>query len=172
MKSWALALCIALALGGCSQNFSLNFDAVTVDKDIEDNRAVILVGNGGTAAIDYLQFTQAAPMPPINVRGKNVQPNGILAVPIPVGTKSLSLASYARTDRPTGVMPTGSYYGHIPVNTAAIDIDTKGIYYIVTLFPGRTDAPSPAPDPAALQQFRQAHPRLAQLPALNFAWPY
>lgn len=174
MKRWAFVLCMSLAVaGGCglSSNFSLNLDAVTADKDVEDNLAIVLVGNSGTTAIDYLQFSQSPSPLPINVRGKNVAPNSIVAIPIPVGTKSLSLKSYARSDRPAGYMPTGSYYGHIAVDSQAIDIDAKGLYYAATVFPGRPEASSAAPDPNALEEFRRAHPRLAQLRPINFAWP-
>jgi hypothetical protein len=160
-----------LLVGGCSSNLEMNLDAVRADKDVEDNLAVVLVGNSGSVAIDYLQFTQSPMMPPIKVRNKNVPPNGIVAIPIPVGTKSLSLASYARTDRPPGYMPTGSYYGLISVNTPAIDIDAKGLYYVATVFPGKSEPFAAAPDPTALEEFRRAHPRLAQLNPVNFSWP-
>lgn len=172
MKRRAFVLSMSLLLvGGCSSNLELNLEAVRADKDVEDNSAIVLVGNSGSAAIDYLQFAQSPAMPPIKVRNKNVPPNSIVAIPIPVGTKSLSLNSYARSDRPPGYMPTGSYYGLISVNTPALDIDAKGLYYVATLFPGRPEPFAVAPDPAALEEFRRAHPRPAQLNPVNFSWP-
>lgn len=160
-----------LVLAGCAlpADFSMYPAPLLADREPDGNVAVVLVGNSGSAAIDYLQFTHAS-MPAINVKDLDLAPNSIAAVPIPVGTKKLSLNSYTQRGRPAGYLPSGMNYGYIPVVSPAIDVDAKGLYYAATVL---TDSRShaAAPDAAALRQFRRMFPRLAQLKPMNFSWP-
>jgi hypothetical protein len=105
------------------------------------------------------------------VRGIDLPPNGIVAVPVPVGLKDLSLEDYTISSRGAGYLPNGMAYGYIPVHTPQIDIATRGLYYIATIHAGSSEKYSAAPDPAMLTQFRRTHPQFANLKPINFSWP-
>jgi hypothetical protein len=161
-----------LAPNACAvpPNFSMYPEALAADRSIEDNMAVILVGNLGPAGVDYLQFEHSS-LPAINVHGINLLPDSIAAVPIPVGTRSLSLSSYTIGGRSRGYLPNGMNFGYIPVHSPGIDIDSHGLYYTVTLFPGSQRNYVVAPNATMLERFRRNYPQLAKLKPINFNWP-
>jgi hypothetical protein len=130
---------------------------------------VVLVGNGGSEAINYLQFTHSS-MPAINARGIVLPPGGIVAVPIPVGTKSLTLSNYTTSGRPGGYLPNGMGYGYVPVRTPPIDISARGSYYVATIFPGVQKSFEVKPTPSMLSKFRNAFRKIASLKPMNFSW--
>jgi hypothetical protein len=132
--------------------------------------AVLLVGNIGPSSINYLQFVHSS-LPAINVHGIDVPPNGIVAVPVPVGISSLSLADYTVSGHGGGYLPNGMAFGYIPVHTPKIDISSRGLYYIATIHAGSSEEYTAHPDPVMLMQFRKTHPQLASLKPINFSWP-
>lgn len=139
-------------------------------QSVDDGMAVLLIGNAGPGSINYLQFDHSSP-PAINVRGIDVPPNSIAAVPVPVGVSSLSLEDYTVSGRGGSYLPNGMSIGYIPVHTPGIDISSPGMYYIATIHAGLSARYSVRPDPAMLMQFRKTHPQLASLKTINFSWP-
>ncbi len=136
---------------------------------IEANTAVVLVGNGGSETINYLQFVHDS-LPAINARGISLPPGGIVGVRVPVGTTGLSLSNYTISRQPGGYLPNGSAYGYVPVSTPAININSRGLYYVATVFPGQERKFEIAPTPSALVKFRKERREIADLTPVNFNW--
>jgi hypothetical protein len=158
---------------GCASipdRFSMYPNAMQSGQSVDDEMAVLLVGNVGPASVNYLQFIHSS-LPAINVHGIDVAPNGIVAVPVPVGISSLSLSNYTVSGRGGGYLPNGMAFGYIPVRTPKIDISSRGLYYIATIHAGSSEGYTAQPDPAMLMQFRKTHPQLASLKPINFNWP-
>jgi hypothetical protein len=160
-----LAACSALP-----DKFSMYPEALRDGQSVNTEMAVLLIGNSGPASINYLQFDHSS-LPAINARGIDLPPNGIVAVPVPVGLKDLSLEDYTISSRGAGYLPNGMAYGYIPVHTPRVDITTQGLYYIATIHAGSSEKYSTTPDPAILAQFRRTHPQFANLKPINFSWP-
>ena len=169
-----LSLFLLIACVSCSvpANFTMYPDRLTGSETLPPDMAIVLVGVTGQAAVDYLQFKHAS-MPAINARfSGSPEGNTIIAVPVPVGIKQLSLQVYTIAGRGAGYMPTGAPYGFITVATPKIDISTPGLYYIATLDVNQPGKYSQAP---IADQLRAARVRFAtsftgQNP-VNFAWP-
>jgi hypothetical protein len=167
------AVSILFVLSGCGStpsHFSMYPEAIEEDRNVDEATAILLVGNAGPASIDYLQFVHSS-LPAINARNIMVPPNGVIAIPIPVGIKSLEFNSYTLAGRSGGYLPSGMSVGYIPVHTPRIDITSRGLYYVATLFPGSPDKYSVEPNAVMLAQFRRTHPQLANLKPINFVWP-
>lgn len=163
-------LSLVVGCAGTPDKFSMYPSAMQSGQSVDADMAVLLVGNGGPASVNYLQFIHSS-LPAINVHGIDVAPNGIVAVPVPVGISSLSLADYTVSGRGGGYMPNGMAFGYIPVNTPKIDISSHGLYYIATIHAGSGEGYTAHPVPAMLMQFRKTHPQLASLKPINFNWP-
>ena len=74
-------------------------EAVQAGTAVKGDSAVVLVANGGDQTIDYLQFVHRG-FPAINARGITLSPDGIVAIPVPVGTTGLYLSNYTSVGRP------------------------------------------------------------------------
>jgi hypothetical protein len=160
-----LAACSALP-----DKFSMYPEPARDGQNVDAEMAVLLIGNTGPANINYLQFVHSS-LPAINAREIDLPPNGIVAVPVPVGLKNLSLEDYTISNRGAGYLPNGMAYGYIPVHTPQIDIASRGLYYIATIHAGSSENFSITPDPAVLTQFRRTHPQFANHKPINFSWP-
>ena len=79
-------------------------DEVKDGQNVGSEMAVVLVGNTGPAHINYLQFGHSS-LPAINIRGIDLPPNGIAAVPVPVGLSGLSLEDYTISGQAAGYLP-------------------------------------------------------------------
>jgi hypothetical protein len=135
MRRSILLIVTSLALGACNTT-SMYPEPLRAGSAIKADTAVVLVGNGGIETIDYLQFTHSS-MPAINAHGITLAPGGIVAIPVPVGTTKLSLNSYTVSGRPPVYLPSGASMGYRPVFTPPIDVNTPGLYYVATIFPGQ-----------------------------------
>jgi hypothetical protein len=136
---------------------------------VKGDTAVVLVGNGGDQTIDYLQFVHSG-FPAINARGINLPPDGIVAIPVPVGTTGLQLSNYTSVGRPGTYLPNGMSSGFVRVNTPGIDIRSPGLYYVATIFPGQPRNFELKPAAAQLVKLRKDRPELADLKPANFNW--
>jgi hypothetical protein len=136
---------------------------------IKGDTAIALVGNGGSETIGYLQFVHNS-LPAINARGISLPPGGIVAIPIPVGTTGLSLSNYTTSGRPGGYLPNGIATGYIPVRTPPIDVNSPGLYYVATIFPGQQHNFEIKPTGNLLSQFRKERPEILNLKPINFSW--
>lgn len=95
--------------------------------------AVVLVGFTGPSAVNYIQFTHSS-SPAINARFDGApEANGIVAIPMPVGLKKLSLGVYTRAGSGSGYLPSGASFGYIDVRTPPIDITEPAVYYLATI---------------------------------------
>ncbi len=141
-------------------------------ESLPPNTAIVLVGVTGQAMVNYLQFTHSS-MPAINARfSESPEGNAIIAVPMPVGIKQLSLQVYTVAGRGAGYLPTGASYGYITVTTPKIDITAPGLYYIATLDvnqPGKYSR-SPIADQLSAARVRFAT-SFTGLEPMNFDWP-
>jgi hypothetical protein len=141
------------------------------DNSIPNDMAVVLVGNAGPDTINYLQFTHSL-IPAINAHDIVLPPDTVVAIPVPIGTRGLSLTTYTTTTRPGLYLPSGTPLGYMPVRTPPIDITSRGVYFIATLFPNRPGSNFEAePNLTSLARLRSMKPQLAKLPPMNFAWP-
>jgi hypothetical protein len=173
LRNIAGALAISPVLATCTSlpsNFEMYPQAIVEDKTVDDNMAILLVGNAGPARLDYLQFGHSA-MPAINVRNIVVSPKDIVAIPVPVGTMNLELNTYTVAGASGGYLSNGMSIGYIPVHTPKLDITAHGVYYVATIFPGERENFAVSPDPGVLKRFKSTHPQIASLRAVNFVWP-
>jgi hypothetical protein len=159
----------SLALGACNTTSSMYPEPLRAGSAIKVDTAVLLVGNGGTETIGYLQFVHNS-LPAINARGISLSPGGIVAIPVPVGTTGLSLSNYTTSGRPGGYLPNGTALGYIPVRTPPIDINSPGLYYVATVFPGQQHNFEVRPTGALLSQLRKERPEVLDLKPVNFSW--
>ena len=97
----ASALLPLVACAGVPGKFSMYPSAIEAGQNVDDQMAVLLVGNAGPETINYLQFGHSS-LPAINARGIDLPPNGIVAIPVPVGITSLSLEDYTVSGRGSG----------------------------------------------------------------------
>lgn len=144
-------------------------DSVRPGDAIKNDTAVLIVGNGGSQTINYLQFVHSS-LPAINARGINLPPGGIVAVPVSVGTSSLSLSNYTSPAAPAGYLSNGSSFGYIPVGTPPIDITSPGLYYVATIFPGQRPNYEVKPTNQQIARLKKDRPDLARLTPINFSW--
>lgn len=144
-------------------------EALRAGSTIEGANAVVLVGNGGTETINYLQFVHSS-MPAINAQNITLAPGGIVAIPVPVGTKELELETYTSAGRPAGYFSTGASYGYVAVHTPKIEISERGLYYIATVLPGQQPNYDVRPNPSMLAKFRNERREVGGLKPINFSW--
>jgi hypothetical protein len=144
-------------------------DAVQAGSAVKGDSAIVLVGNGGSGTINYLQFVHNG-FPAINVHGINLAPDGLVAVPVVVGTTGLELEDYTTTGRAGTYLPNGASMGFVPVHTPKIDINSPGLYFVATLFPGQQRNFETRPTAVQLAKLRKEHPELAGLKPVNFGW--
>ena len=168
---WLLLPVLAL-LASCSlpSKFSMYPGALSTDSTVQNDMAVILVGNAGPETINYLQFTHTS-LPPINVRGIALSPRDVIAIPIPVGIKGLSLGVYTTRSRPGVTLLSGQEFNYVDVRTPKLDISAHGLHFIATLFPGQKENFSTVPNAVVLKEFQKRYPELAKLKPINFEWP-
>jgi len=171
MRSLAIILALGvLAACNVTEGSMMYPEAVRAGSTIDAANAIVLVGNGGTDTINYLQFGHSS-MPAINVRGISLAPGGIVAVPVPVGTRELELETYTSAGRPAGYFSTGASYGYVAVHTTPkIDITERGLYYLATVLPGRQPNYDMRPNPSMLAKFRSERREVAGLKPINFSW--
>jgi hypothetical protein len=136
---------------------------------IRGDSAIVLVGNGGSETINYLQFVHNS-LPAINARGISLAPGGVVAIPIPIGTTGLSLSSYTTSGRPAGYLPNGTAMGYVPVHTPPIDVTSPGLYYVATIFPGQQHNFEIKPAGILLSQLKKERPEILSLKPMNFSW--
>jgi hypothetical protein len=171
MRKLAVAVVsFILSLNAIAEASMMYPDVLQPGSTVDTDTAIVLVGNGGRETIDYLQFTHSS-MPAINARGIVLPPGGVVAVPVPVGTKALSLNCYTVAGRPGGYFTTGMGYGYIAVHSPPVDIGVRGTYYVATIFPGTQQKFELKPTASMLAKFRAAHRPLASLKPVNFNWP-
>jgi len=159
-------------LAGCAvpENFSMYPIALQANSAVSDDLAVVLVGNSGQAPINYLQFGHSS-LPAINAKDIDLRPGNIVAIPIAVGIRSLSLQTYTLATQGAGYLPNGMSFGYIAVHTPKIDLTSRGVYYLATVLPGSQPNFTVEPDRAMLAQFAKAYPQIAKLRPVNFTWP-
>ncbi|WP_441233705.1 hypothetical protein [Bradyrhizobium sp. 930_D9_N1_4] len=125
MRGWVFVVVAACALAGCNTTGDLAStmypEAVRAGGAVKSDTAILLVGNGGSETINYLQFVHSG-FPAINARGISLAPDGFVAIPVAVGTTGLELQNYTTTGRPGTYLPNGVSMGFVPVHTPRIDI--------------------------------------------------
>lgn len=148
-------------------------DASKVDSDV----AVVIIGNEGPIDVNYLQFGHSS-LPAINVKGGTMfgavsilDAQSIVAIPIPIGIKQLSLSDYTSTKNPGRTLPNGMEFGYIRLDTPALDITEHGLYYMATIIPGTSAKYSVKPDAKLLEKFKRDYPNLSKMRPINFVWP-
>lgn len=144
-------------------------DAVRSGEAVRHDAALLIVANGGSQTINYLQFVHSS-LPAINARGINLPPGGIVAVPVPVGTSGLSLSNYTSSAAPAGYLPSGASFGYVPVGTPPIDITSPGLYYVATIFPGQRPNYEVKPTTQQIVRLKKERPDLVRLRPVNFSW--
>lgn len=162
-------------LPGCSNLDELLEDgkpALMPGQTLAPNMAVVLVGIAGQpggSKPNYFNFGHSS-WPNLTFKFPG-RASGIVAVPVPVGTKQLSLWELTVEGQPIAI--TGTYVsGYKSVKTPAIDIDRPGIYYLATLTVWRDIQHTPDPIPQQLAQLKDEMGRtLAGLEPVNFQWP-
>lgn len=134
---------------------------------VTENKAVILVGALGPGGVSYVQFHHSG-LPAINVRYPFA--SQILAVPMAVGIKQLSIHVYTATGQRSGYIG-GSSFGYNTVKSTPVNIDRPGIYYLGTIRPADGQV-TPEPDPAQLSSLREKYKTsFGDLEPVNFRWP-
>ena len=144
--------------------------ALQANAAVSDDLAVVLVGNSGQAPINYLQFSHSS-LPTINAQDLNLRPGSIVAIPIAVGIRQLSLGTYTLATQGAGYLPNGMGYGYHAVHTPKIDLTARGVYYLATVLPGSEPNFTVEADRTMLAQFAKAYPQIAKLKPVNFTWP-
>ncbi|WP_339036763.1 hypothetical protein WHZ78_04345 [Bradyrhizobium symbiodeficiens] len=173
MRGWVFVVVAACALAGCNTTgdvaSTMYPEAVRAGSPVKGDTAIVLVGNGGSETINYLQFVHSG-FPAINARGISLAPDGVVAIPIAVGTARLELQNYTTTGRPGSYLPNGVSMGFVPVHTPTIDIPSPGLYYVATVFPGQQRSFETRPTALQLAKLRKEHPELAAMKPVNFSW--
>ena len=142
--------------------------ALDANSNAGPNEAIVIVANAGPDTINYLQFVHSW-IPAINVSDIVLRPNSVVAIAIPVGTRNLSLQNYTTTARGGGYFASGMSFGYVPVRTPEMNINTPGLYFVATVFPGRQGQNySTRPGPGTLAKFKATYPRLTGLKPINF----
>ena len=173
MRGWVLVVVAACALAGCNTTgdvaSTMYPDAVRAGSSVKGDAAILVVGNGGSETINYLQFVHSG-FPAINARGISLAPDGFVAIPVAVGTTGLELQNYTTTGRPGTYLPNGVASGFVPVRTPKIDLPAPGLYYVATVFPGQQRSFETRPTAVQLAKLRKERPELAALKPVNFTW--
>jgi predicted small secreted protein len=164
----SIVIVTASALGACNTT-SMYPEPVQAGSAIRNDAAILLVGNGGSETIDYLQFVHSS-LPAINARGIRLSPGEVVAIPVPVGTTKLYLSNYTTSRRPGAYLPNGVAFGFVRVDTPSIDINSPGLYYVATIFPGQERNFETRPAGPQLIKLRKERPELAELKPVNFSW--
>jgi hypothetical protein len=161
----------SFVLAACNTTGSSSMypEPVQAGSTVKSDAAIVLVGNGGSEIIDYLQFVHNS-LPAINARGINLPSGGIAAIPVPMGTTGLSLGNYTTLGRPGTYLPSGVAMGYVPVRTPPIDVQSPGLYYVATIVPGQQPNFEIKPTSSALAKLRKERPEIAGLKPVNFSW--
>lgn len=165
----SLFIVTSFALGACNTTSSMYPEPLQAGSAVKGDTAILLVGNEGTETIGYIQFVHNS-LPAINARGISLPPGGIVAIPVPVGTMGLSLSNYTTSGRPGAYLPSGAALGYIAVRTPPIDINSPGLYYVATIFPGQQHNFEIKPTASLLLKFRKDRPEILDLKSVNFSW--
>lgn len=166
-------LFLALLLCACSvpANFSMYPARLHGNQQLDNDRAVILVGIAGSGQVNYLQIGHSS-VPPMNVKLENdPQGNTIVAIPAPVGLKRVSLGVYTIAGRRAGYTPFGSSFGYIDVHSPGIDLISPGLYYLATIYPASPGKWDTHPPTHLLSRFKEQYPNLSGLSPINFQMP-
>lgn len=171
----SLACAVGSLLAGCGTLDEVLEDgkpALKPGQTLAPNMAVVLVGIAGQPGggkPNYFNFGHSS-WPNLTFKFPG-RASGIVAVPVPVGTKQLSLSELTLEGQPIQIV--GTYVsGYKSVKTPAIDIERPGIYYLATLTVWRDIQHAPDPIPLQLQQLKDEMGRtLAGLEPVNFQWP-
>ncbi|MGY4301567.1 hypothetical protein ACVWXN_009662 [Bradyrhizobium sp. i1.4.4] len=173
MRGLLLVAVVACGLAGCNTTgdvaSTMYPEAVRAGGAVKSDTAIVLVANGGSETINYLQFVHNG-FPAINARGISVAPDGFVAIPVAVGTTGLELQNYTTTGRPGTYLPNGASMGFVPVHTPKIDLPAPGLYYVATVFPGQQCSFETRPTAVQLAKLRKERPELAALKPVNFTW--
>jgi hypothetical protein len=172
MRRAVFSIIATFALAACSTPGSLSMmypEPLQAGSTIKSDTAIVLVGNGGSEVINYLQFVHNS-LPAINARGISLPPGGIVAIPVPIGTTGLSLSNYTTSGRPGGYLANGVALGYVPVRTPPIDINSPGLYYAATIFPGQQHNFEIKPPGSLLTKLRKERPEISDLKPVNFTW--
>lgn len=163
-----LALIPLLASCATPEKFSMYPKAVGPETSIDPDMAVILVGVTG-APVGYMQFIHTA-IPVMNVSFTPIQ-DTVVAIPMPVGLKKVSVLCYTIVGVPAGYI--GSVpFGYISAdNTPVVDITEPGVYYLGTLH-ADTRTSTAEPSEAMLKIAREKYgAQIGDRRAVNFTWP-
>lgn len=166
---FSIIVAASFALVGCNTTSTMYPEPLPVGSAVKPDAAILLVGNGGTEAIGYLQFVHSS-LPAINAYGISLSSGGVVAVPVPVGTTGLSLSNYTTSGRPGSYLPNGMAQGYIPVRTPPIDINSPGLYYVATILPGKQPNFETKPTAILLARLRKERPEISNLKSVNFSW--
>lgn len=173
MRGLLLVAVVACGLAGCNTTgdvaSTMYPEAVRAGGAVKSDTAIVLVANGGSETINYLQFVHNG-FPAINARGISLAPDGLVAIPVAVGTTGLELQNYTTTGRPGTYLPNGASMGFVPVHTPKIDLPSPGLYYVATVFPGHQRSFETRPTALQLTKLRKERPELAALKPVNFTW--
>ena len=173
MRGLLLVAVVACGLAGCNTTgdvaSTMYPEAVRAGGAVKSDTAIVLVANGGSETINYLQFVHSG-FPAINARGISLAPDGLVAIPVAVGTTGLELQNYTTTGRPGTYLPNGASMGFVPVHTPKIDLPSPGLYYVATVFPGQQRSFETRPTAVQLAKLRKERPELAALKPVNFTW--
>ncbi|MFK4519452.1 hypothetical protein ABIF20_006817 [Bradyrhizobium japonicum] len=173
MRGLLLVAVVACGLAGCNTTgdvaSTMYPEAVRAGGAVKSDTAIVLVANGGSETINYLQFVHNG-FPAINARGISLAPDGLVAIPVAVGTMGLELQNYTTTGRPGTYLPNGASMGFVPVHTPKIDLPSPGLYYVATVFPGQQRSFETRPTAVQLAKLRKERPELAALKPVNFTW--
>ena len=166
---FSIAICALAGCGGSQFTSTMYPEAVQPGAAIKNDTAILIVANGGSQTINYLQFVHSS-LPAINARDINLPPGGTVAIPVPVGTTGLSLGTYTSLAAPAGYLPNGSSFGYVPVRTPPIDITSPGLYYVATVLPGQRPNYEVRPTSQQIAGLKKQRPELAWLTPINFNW--
>jgi hypothetical protein len=174
MRGLVFVAVVASGLASCNTTgdvaSTMYPEAVRTGSPVKSDTAIVVIGNGGSETINYLQFVHSG-FPAINAHGISLVPGGVVAIPVAVGTTRLELSNYTTTNRPGSYLPNGASMGFVPVHTPTIDISSPGLYYVATVFPGQQRNFETRPTEPQLARLRKERPELAVLKPVNFAWP-
>jgi hypothetical protein len=166
---FSIAVCALAGCGGSQFSSTMYPEAVQPGAAIKNDAAILIVANGGSQTINYLQFVHSS-LPAINAGGINLPPGGTVAIPVPVGTTGLSLSNYTSSASPAGYLQNGSSFGYVPVRTPPIDVVSPGVYFIATVLPGQRPNYEVRPTSQQIAGLKKQRPELAQLTPINFNW--
>jgi hypothetical protein len=166
---FSVVICALAGCGGSQFSSTMYPEAAQPGAAIKNDAAILIVANGGSQTINYLQFVHSS-LPAINARDINLPPGGTVAIPVPVGTTGLSLSNYTSLAAPAGYLQNGSSFGYVPVRTPPIDVASPGVYFVATVLPGQRPNYEVRPTSQQIAGLKKQRPELARLTPVNFSW--